>query len=250
MSFQRYVSDELTHFVGRKFHAAIKEDGEREETLYELLIQILKEGTLLAIGDWLGDPAKRPEGAKWVSWDPNAKLGEMFTPTVVCFCDIPVEDIGIHMSKYSEFGIGFSRQFLLQRGANPVLYLAADAVLDDDGGTTGELFEVEIRRTVKFIQSVMFAEQHGRDDVPADVVREATLLNMFLMPRLFPLIKPFRGDLSDEDPENFYMEREWRLHGDLDFGLGDVRRLYLPERFAKRLRTDLPDYYGQVTFSG
>ena len=45
------------------------------------------------------------------------------------------------------------------------------------------------------------------------------------------------------------MEREWRRYGDLDFTLDDVCRVYLPARFAKRLRSDLPEYYGQVTFA-
>lgn len=66
---------------------------------------------------------------------------------------------------------------------------------------------------------------------------------------VFPLIKAFKGNSADEDPENYYMEREWRRYGDLDFSLEDVCRMYLPQRFAKRLRADLPDYYGQMTFS-
>ena len=45
------------------------------------------------------------------------------------------------------------------------------------------------------------------------------------------------------------MEREWRHNGELGFELRDVRRIVLPERFAKRLRDDLPEYYGQVTFA-
>jgi hypothetical protein len=72
--------------------------------LYCLLVDILKAGTLLALGPWTGeDMGRRPgKGTRYVSWDPSADLGEMFTANVVCFCEIPVDDLGIHMSKYSE----------------------------------------------------------------------------------------------------------------------------------------------------
>jgi hypothetical protein len=46
------------------------------------------------------------------------------------------------------------------------------------------------------------------------------------------------------------MEREWRVLGHVYFALGDVRRVFLPEEFAKRFRADLPEYTGQLTFSG
>ncbi len=44
------------------------------------------------------------------------------------------------------------------------------------------------------------------------------------------------------------MEREWRVVGDVAFESADVRRVVLPERFAKRLQPDVPEYFGPVTF--
>lgn len=248
MRSQRYVSDELTHFVGRTLREEVGDDEEREERRYELLSKVLRTGELLAIGPWLGDPEKRPKVSRSVSWDPTQDLTGMFTASVVCFCDIPVDDVRIHMDKYSEFGLAFSREFLLQNGANPVLYLANDAVIDDTGQANEDLFNEEVRHAVEFLQALVFTEQEGTE-VPKRLSDEAMRLHTFLMVHLFPLIKPFRGDLEDEHPNNFYMEREWRLHGDLDFELDDVRRVYVPERFARRLREDLPEYFGQVTFA-
>jgi Putative abortive phage resistance protein AbiGi, antitoxin len=43
---------------------------------------------------------------------------------VICFCDIPVTDLAIHMTKYSRFGLSFLKPFLVRKGANPVLYVA------------------------------------------------------------------------------------------------------------------------------
>jgi hypothetical protein len=46
------------------------------------------------------------------------------------------------------------------------------------------------------------------------------------------------------------MEREWRTIGDVAFGLADVRRIILPQVWAAALRASLPEYCGQVLFSG
>ena len=45
---------------------------------------------------------------------------------MVCFCDIPVDDLDIHMEKYGQFGIAFQKEFLLDQGALPVVYVPAD----------------------------------------------------------------------------------------------------------------------------
>jgi hypothetical protein len=45
------------------------------------------------------------------------------------------------------------------------------------------------------------------------------------------------------------MEREWRIYGRLEFNLTDVYRIIIPEAYARRLRSDLSDYYGQITYA-
>ena len=54
----------------------------------------------------------------------------MYSPDVICFCDIPVSDFVIHTRKYSRFGIAFPKSYLLSKGANPVFYMANDSVVD------------------------------------------------------------------------------------------------------------------------
>jgi hypothetical protein len=66
---------------------------------------------------------------------------------------------------------------------------------------------------------------------------------------VFPFIKYFDDLASDEDEANVYMEREWRVIGDVKFALADVHRVFMPERYAERFRADLPNYTGQLTFS-
>ena len=55
---------------------------------------------------------------------PDVDVTEAVYSRVVCFCDIPVTDLAIHMTKYSRFGLSFLKPFLISKGANPVLYVA------------------------------------------------------------------------------------------------------------------------------
>jgi abortive phage resistance protein AbiGi (putative antitoxin) len=74
-------------------------------------------------------------------------------------------------------------------------------------------------------------------------------LLMFLEFRLFSYVKCFDESLGDEDPANFYMEREWRVVGNVQFELNDVRRVLIPSVYAVRFRAEIPEYYGQITFA-
>ena len=65
---------------------------------------------------------------------------------------------------------------------------------------------------------------------------------------IFAFLKPFDASTADTDPENFYMEREWRVFGNVSFAVEDVYRVFLPPEYARRFRDDLPEYAGQLTF--
>jgi hypothetical protein len=82
------------------------------------------------------------------------------------------------------------------------------------------------------------------------VWRKPNSFRSFLDNYVFSHIKYFDDTTADDDPTNVYMEREWRVVGHVNFGLSDVRRIFLPEEFAERFRADLPEYAGQLTFSG
>src|SRR2546423_42814 len=144
MRTQRYVSSELHHFVAQ----ALPEDDAR----YEVLLKILRSG-LLRPGRLPGDMTPQgeevPSGIA-INVQPAAEDSEdLIRAEVVCFCDIPADDLGLHMRKYGPFGISFEKPFLCQQGANPVYYVARDsrAVLSwETDDTLGRLFSAEIRR--------------------------------------------------------------------------------------------------------
>jgi abortive phage resistance protein AbiGi (putative antitoxin) len=78
--------------------------------------------------------------------------------------------------------------------------------------------------------------------------RTIASLRNFLIVEVFSFIKCFEAMRSFEDDENYYMEREWRIGNHVNFKLDDVSRIFLPADYARRLRVDLPEYVGQISF--
>jgi len=98
--------------------------GKTPDEQYDVLMnKILKTGSLthgpnhdLAARRTLGLDLSKP-----ISTD------EMLKYQVVCFCDIPKDDLHLHVSKYSKFGVSFQKEFLIDRGACPVFYVANES---------------------------------------------------------------------------------------------------------------------------
>jgi hypothetical protein len=260
---QRYISNELTHFVGR--HQL------KEQERYETLTRILKEGVLKYSHD------SQPSSGLALITHPDAKASknEVYDPLVICFCDIPLADLPIHMNKYSKFGISFLKSFLTKNGANPVFYIASDSIYNEISESKhvslGDLFDKMLREYHRLMweQAMRLKEEHfkkcglvlGKEgSLTADEIHKLQTtedpegeswnkLNFFLDFNVFSFIKFFESNKSDEDPDNYYMEREWRLLGNLKFNLSDVYRIIIPKAYVKDLRRDLPEYNGQISFS-
>jgi len=236
MTSQSYVSRELTHFVGRR----LAED-ERYDEQYELLIRILKEGWLKA------DPENRNELYPWPTEDAFVLNIESvtedvyqpaFKPHAVCFCDIPVDDLGIHMNKYGNFGLSFLKPCMIQKGASPVFYCANNSkVITPLHDSRDTYFQEEFERYMRVYAAGELS------------VSDRTALHTFLGYYVFGFIKFFDDEAGEEDANNFYMEREWRVLGNVRFELGDVYRVILPERYAERFREDLPDYSAHLSIA-
>ncbi|BEQ14254.1 abortive infection system antitoxin AbiGi family protein [Desulfoferula mesophila] len=239
MSMQRYVSDELTHFVGRSF----RHEYNAHEQQFELLVRILRSGTL----------GKNVDGR--VAFQPDMPFSgnEAYRSNVVCFSDIPVPDLGIHMGKFSRFGLSFRKKFLIERGANPVYYVARNSLITAPEGrakTLAALFDEKHDQLWAFYDAYKSGqaappEGEARPGEPPDL----TDLFNFLVYHFFSFVKFYEEGLPPADEKNYYMEREWRVFGNLGFEIGDVRRVIFPERFARSFRERVPDYYGEITFS-
>lgn len=263
MTTQKYVSKELTHFVGGKLTD--------EDEQYELLLKILSSG-------WLTHPPHNPNISGNLSVNVEARISrnEMYVPQVVCFCDIPAGDLDIHMKKYSRFGLSFFKDFLTEKGANPVFYIAANSIVHEIPTDTITLMRVaekakeqavdlrdyfkKVPRAQHFDEMApqfvsFFSEELERttraSSSPGVPPEHASLmaLSRFISFQVFSFVKFFDDSKPEHDPDNFYMEREWRVIGNVNFGLEDVERVILPRAYGGRLREDLAMYSGQVTFS-
>ena len=233
---QQYVSEELTHFVGRRVLLEVKGKKERGEKQYGILLKILKSGKLIPPRPSIG--IKAPTGMKMrrnliVNMAKPFSTGEMYQHQIVCFCDIPVSDLGIHMGKYGEFGLSFQKSFLLQKGANPVFYLAEESTFY----TKPYDFDEMINGISSFFSKLMFSST-DREDV-GDFDR--------FMASIFSFMKPFDKATEYDNEGNYYMEREWRVLDEVDFKLEDVFRIILPKSYIGRLKSDLDNYVGDIT---
>jgi Putative abortive phage resistance protein AbiGi, antitoxin len=235
---QRYVSNELTHFVGR---------GKKPEEQYMLLVNILNSG-------WLTHPPHNPNIIGNILINPEAKLStnEMYSPQAVCFCDIPVEDIQIHTSKYSCFGLSLSKQLVAQQGGTPVLYLPRNARVHQPHEHSAALLNIgsdEINEDVGPGQ--LFDRMIPEYDKLCFQIPAQTNLELmhFLNFHLLSYVKFFESNLADDDPENLYMEREWRVVGNARFALEDVIRIFVPQEYSQRFRADFPGFSGQINLT-
>lgn len=230
---QRYVSDELTHFVGR---------GRPEEEQYRLLVDVLRSG-------FLSPEGAHVEGHLLVDAERPLSSNESYEPEAVCLCDIPVGDLAIHIRKYSPFGLSFPKTYLAERGATPIFYIAGDARLDapDGSKTRADRFDRMAREHHALRDEAASLAEHADERVRA-FARRVEAYAHFLDFEVYSYAKFFSYPTREDAAENFYMEREWRLLGSLRFSLRDVRRVILPEAYAERLRQDVPEYHGQVIF--
>lgn len=236
---QRYVSDELTHFVGRTSPS--------DEARYALLRSILGDGFLTS------DPnapfaQRRLEGVVTYSYTPHESFSSgTYDLGSVCFCDIPVPDLRLHIAKYSQFGIAFRKSFLLTKGACPMFYWPGNGLME--GRTRREYLDDRVANLHWLID---FAQAHRK--VPSggewtELAGRLHLLRNFVNQNILCFIKLFDASLPDDDPKNYYMEREWRVAGNIAFSLGDVRRVIMPQAYADRFRRDVPEYIGQLQFA-
>ncbi len=161
---------------------------------------------------------------------------------MICFCDIPLADLDLHMGKYSRFGLSFARPFLVGNGANPVFYVAANAV-----EAVNAVWADNRTNRVAFGEDI---EAWVRSRAPEIQRGHMSPLEMLFWQHVLQYVKLFDDSLDHGHAKNYYMEREWRVRGNMPFTVDDIQRIIVPDRsFGKRLRADVPDFHGQMTFA-
>jgi hypothetical protein len=250
MEYGRYTSYELTHFVGSRFPS----DDER----YQLLLEILRAGKLRASGA----PGTTDDTAALLSIIGNKKVSDetAIQGVIVCFCDIPLPSIGLHMSKYKRFGIAFLKPFLVARGANPVFYVVNEAtlpglsVVPTGSGSFEPIHNVSRAELMDRIHSEAMALStkihdmlfKSNDPDLQNLLFRFDYLRRLLYQTTLAFIKPFDSAQLEDSAENYYMEREWRVYGDVRFEMSDVNRIILPRSYQDHFRRDCPCYRGEI----
>lgn len=264
-----YTSTLLCHFVGR----SKANDDER----FELLVTIIKGRKLIAN---LSNPIN-PESVFQGGYQCE-HVGEVFGKCdCVCFCDIPDTALSIHTNKYSKFGMGFEKTFIAKQGAHPVMYVPENYAIIErgEGSATGRTstprepkmyypyllqvstnllplmeigyFGVDLQQQENNLKSVGLGEHLNLFN---DAVRKMFFSGQY-HPLLFNImqgmanqmayVKLFDATLPDDHPDNYYMEREWRSLGNVDFSINDIKTIYLPTEYYKvRFMEEFPSYQG------
>jgi hypothetical protein len=110
---------------------------------------------------------------------------------MVCFCDLPLSQTGLHLSVYGDYGIGMSKAWAMRKGITPILYLHRNSL------TASRL-------------SPLFNQSFKNHADPALLKELDESLFDFLC-----FCKPYEGNLWREggtlDEVRFYDEREWRF---------------------------------------
>jgi hypothetical protein len=233
-AMQRYISKELTHFVGGNLRKDITDEKQLLDGQYELLLKIIQEKCISHsphLPRPLWNELKYCASREYSIGSRNKfSSNTKYVPQMVCFCDIPTGDLSIHISKFSPFGLSLKKSFLIERGANPVLYVEKNSAI-----TYRRTFNfennIEMKHSTRseyFDELVDLYEKHCHGIIPLRRSKfnpppqnECIDIGQFLFD-ILGYVKFFDASKSDDAEENYYMEREWRTPYDVHFGINDI----------------------------
>ncbi|MBC7990790.1 MAG: hypothetical protein H7Y19_14585 [Luteimonas sp.] len=169
----------------------------------------------------------------------------MIKQGISCFCDIPFEQLDIHTRKYGTFGVGISRKVLSECGARPVAYVPMPSSRPD---VRGHSLAADLRALIRGIQEHIhppgpWSEESSRA-VGAELLSEKAVideLESVFNRELLAFLKFFDSDLPANDPENYYMEREWRKFMPMPLQLS-LQHVVVPQAYASRTLERYPQH--------
>lgn len=106
-----------------------------------------------------------------------------FAPPMVCFCDIPLSQISDHVEKYGNYAIGIKKDWAMQQGVSPVLYVhekspVLQAIVKEikdlkiTKTADGNLPDESMSKLMSYIQTAMMMKQYeGFDERHNKIVR-------------------------------------------------------------------------------
>lgn len=172
---------------------------------------------------------------------------KLIVPNITCYADIPLSSLGIHIQKYGKFGLSLPRDLLIECGARPVMYIP---MWDDDWrGVYGTVLLKNLEAVYKgycqHIKSLLGSQttySSTLGTIPENKNEAIKRMDSAFVKDFLAYIKPFNSKLDANDPNNFYMEREWRKFGNMKFENTQVERIIVAKGFKKRLIDDLKEF--------
>jgi hypothetical protein len=147
----------------------------------------------------------------------------------ICFTEIRLSQAQTHAKRYGKLGIGFTRDFIMNKGGRPVIYIPFEAMAD------GRLLEDSIKN----------AYENSKDNEEIRISLKWIMAHVKRMSN---------GKSEDsEDYEDYYEEMEWRVVYDespknkhftkgkgngvhrLTFAAHDIKVIIFPDEGTKQL---------------
>lgn len=228
---QTYASDILYHLVGSR-------GPDDQDANLATLIKILDSMEVRS------NTIDGRSGGILIKTDPTRPLtnGEPIEQTVTCFCDLPLQSLGLHVAKYGQFGVGVDRAIVASWGARPVIYLPQTP---RSPGSMVNVFAQDVKQVLSDLNRYFpgpegVTTRHKVAGAPSESPQEAIDEAESLIQRDFlAFLKLFDVDLPDDHPENYYMEREWRKFGHLNLRM-TLRHIVAPVMSYELLRNRFP----------
>lgn len=248
----RYTSETFYHMVGFSVlsdpNIALED---KQNRCFEVLKLVLNFGFIAGV-DPEGDRMKQ-EGIIRVTTNPKGHLrrgdfdGFLVKGDITCYADIPLECIGVHANKYGLFGFGVSARHLVRLGARPVSYVPVE-----DNGWMGPPYQgtgLLDNMTTEIVKLHGVVDAWEEENNPADASGIATVQNMhpwsglnnMLTRDVAAYIKPYNSTLPFEHPDCYYMEREWRLLGNVEIQPEKVTAIVVARGYRQRLLNEVSD---------
>jgi len=163
----------------------------------------------------------------------------------------------------------WSRDYLVARGANPVFYIARQSLaavhppasrqdyfdaMEERWGQDAGMAHRETYDSLEQMRASVPPE--GGSLSQSDAIRAFAFSHQtqelhdwqwFMEHNIFCFMKFFDSSLPADHRINYYMEREWRIIGNVPFEHEALRRVIVPRAFVGRLLQDFPHLTGQVT---
>lgn len=149
------------------------------------------------------------------------QLETKFMNKGICFTDIPLYLSNEHTEAYGKFGIGFSREFVKNRGGNPVFYFVNwnDIRNNTNSYALRGILSDNIRNVAKFCLAIsdlekrqgyiVLREKDGKELVYNDPLLANHMRQIFSMYKEIGDLGPASDYTSRKDV--YYWEREWRV---------------------------------------